>query len=289
MNKTLDSLIAEIEEEYKQYKTAGLIDKTSMYRWGNLAIRKFGQSLCTLQETSVVVDNGQGVLPDNFHSLQYAIKCSWKGFFAEEKDIPILQNSLVWKEKIERQITFNPCDPCCIEETESVITEKVYYNDTAFNVYYDSPIPLRLGKSMKRDLCAKECKNLLIKDSEHEISINNQILYTNFTEGIVYLQFYGWETDSKGIVMIPETPRTHLETYLEYHLKRKLIERVFANGDDVNVVNLLRYLRDEEARSLPLAEADCKYITLTPNSYNKIKNSNARAMGRIESLLPNIR
>jgi hypothetical protein len=285
MSKQIDLIIAEIEEEFSQYKSAGLIDRASMYRWANLELRRFGQALFPLHETSVQIQNGEGRLPKNFHSLHLALKCTWKGYHVEKDKEPLLQKSLVWEEKVEHHRTFNPCDPCCYEETSSVIEEKVYYDGAMFRVYYDNPIPLRLGKTLiKNGTCSADCKNRFVVDSPYEININNFVLHTNFPDGIVYIQYYGLEMDEKGLLMVAETPRNFLETYIEYHLKRKLLEKIAFNGDDVNVVNQLKYIREEERRLLPSAEADVKFMTLTPDSYRKIKENNRRNMQRVESL-----
>lgn len=285
MNR-LDNLIAEIEEDFSQYKSAGLIDRASLYRWANIALKNFGQSICSIQETVITVEKGFAPLPKNFFSLHLAVKCSYKGWQAKEEDIPILQNTLVWKERVEKQITYNQCNPCCKEVGEVEVTENYYFNDKTFTVAYDNFMPLRLAKGINRDSCANSCVNKIFNKAEHEINIQNNTLYTNFTEGLVYMQYYGIEMDENGLPLVPQTPKAHVETYLEYHLKRRLLEKIMSNGDDVNAINLLKYYVDQERMSFPLAMADAKYQTLTPDSYRKLAMINKRDMLKVESLLP---
>lgn len=284
MSKSLNSLFAEVENSLKQYKQAGLIDPVSMYRWANLELRRFGTALCEIYVTSLRVENGRANLPKNFHSLYFAMKCFWKGFHAEEKDIPLLQKSLVWQDKVETHRKFNPCDPCCYEETEKIVEEREYYNGKMFSVYYDNPVPLRLTKHVHKNEYADDCLNYKVRESPYEISINKFTVHTNFNEGIIYLQYYGLPQDENKSLLIPETPRGVLETYLEYHLKRRVLEDIMLGGDDPNTINQYKMMREQEIMMRPLAEADVKFMTLTPDSYRKIKNRNTLNLRRIESL-----
>ena len=284
----LETLIADIEADLSQYKATGLIDKVSMYRWTINALKRFGQSICVLQEKVVQVKNGQAFLPNNFHSLQFAVKCDPKGYHTKEESKPVVQNSLIWKERVERSSQWNSCDPCCSTDTEKIITENIYLDDHLVSFYYERPIPLKLKKSMIRDYCAKTCRNIAVLDCPYEITINGTTMYTNFNEGTIYLQYYGIkseEINGNQVPEIPETPRDHLREYIEYHLKMKLMEKISSNGD-ANAANLLGYFSAKEAQWWPLAQSDAKLTTLTPESYVKIGRNNRLKMARVEMLIP---
>lgn len=283
----VESLIAEIKEEFKQYDSAGLIDDASLLRWANKGLKRFGQSIATRQDTIVQVSHGQATLPAGFHSLHMALKCSGKGYYCKEESIPVLQNSLMWKERIERKQSWNSCAPCCKEECETVITENVYINDAQMTFYYDSPQLLKLGKQTKRDVCAKGCRNLAVVDSEYEININNLTMFTNFDEGSVYIEFYGLEMED-GFPLIPETPRGELDTYIEYYLKMRLLEVLLTNKDDANLATLFQYYVRKEGTQFGLAMSDAKFSTLTPDSYRKLAVSNKLRLMRQEITIPKL-
>lgn len=281
---SIESLIIEIEEDFKSYKDAGLIDRASLLRWGMIALNKFGQSILTKHEEFIPIRNGTAPLPDNFHSLHYALKCTPHSYYTE-KDVEVLQTTMFWRERIESDKTWSSCDPCCVEESEKYIVENVYFNDKIFSFNYSEPTPLRLTGHVVRSMCTQDCKNINVK-SEYEISINNKTLHTNFNKATVYLQYYGVEQDENGYYLIPETPRGDLLTYLEYHLKRRLLENILINGDDKNIGNQLQYIAQQEATQRSAAIRDVRYKTLTPGSYAKIARLNRYNIRKHEVLLP---
>jgi hypothetical protein len=283
---TLDNIIAEIESDFEAYKASGLIDKSSMYRWAYLNLKKFGQSICELTETTITVKAGEAQLPQGFHSLELAAKCDLSSYYCKDEDIPLIQNTLMWKEKVERKVTGLSCTPCCTTTEEKTITENVYINGKQVSLFYSSPMMLKLGKGMKRDRCSKNCRNLVVYDCPHEIIINNNTLYTNFAEGTVYMQYYGIPHTEDGDIVIPETDRGELATYIEYALKQRLIEKLLTNGDDPNLATLLQYYNGKEKVQYGLAMADAKMSTLKPSSYRRLTQANRSHMANIAYLLP---
>lgn len=282
----IDSIIAEVESSLSSYKAAGLIDKVSLYRWTNQVLKKFGQSICTMTEKVIHVKDGVAHLPDGFFSLHFAIYCSPKGYYVNPSEKPGILNSQIWKQRIERKSEWNSCDPCCTTESESIITEEVYIDDTKVSFYYENPIVLRLGKAFKKDFCTNDCKNKYILESPYEINIVGTTLYTNFNEGTIYMQYYGLEQDERGLPLIPDTPKGEVAVYVEYHLKKKIIEQILTNGDDVNLINLLNYYTQQEREKYIAAMADAKFQTLNFNSYRKLAEQNRRTIQKVENLLP---
>jgi hypothetical protein len=280
---SIEEIIIEIEQDLQSYKEAGLIDRASLLRWGLLALNRFGQSVMVKHEEFLYVKDGKALLPDNFHSLHYALKCT--PFTYETDNEGVLQSSIFWKERTEKNSIWSTCEPCCEEVTEKTIIEKVYIDDKIFNFHYSSPQPLRLAQHIIKSYCSSDCKNVGVQ-SEYEISINNKTLYTNFPEGTVYLQYYGMELDENGYYLIPETPRGDLAMYIETHLKKRIFENVLANGDDKNVGALLQYYAAQETLHRGAAIRDARYKTLTPQSYAKIARLNRRNIQKFEVLLP---
>lgn len=282
---TINNIIAEIEEDFKAYKAAGLIDKGSLYRWAYSNLKKFGQSICELTETTIEIVGGQAQLPDGFHSIHLAAKCNLSSYYCKEEDLPVIQNTIMWKEKIERKTTGISCSPCCVDTTEKIITENILINDRAISFYYEAPTLLRLGKGMKKNNCSTNCRNLVVRDSPYEIVINKQTLYTNFDCGTVYIQYYGLPIED-GVLSIPDTPRGELATFIEYALKARLVEKIIGNGDDPNLVSMLQYYNGKEKIQFALAMSDAKFATLTPDSYRRLALYNRGKMAQIQYMLP---
>lgn len=284
----LNNLQAEIETTFKSYKNSGLLDRISIKTWVYDALKDFGQSICQLQEEIVHIKNGQAALPENYHSLEIAMKCNPSGISACEEDELVVQNSMIWRERFERSTLWNSCTPCCKTNAEDkTIIELVVMNNKEVSFFYDEPVLLRLGKSMKKsEACSETCRNAYNTPCDYEISIVGKTLYTNFPEGIVYMQFYGLEKDKDGVLLIPETPKGRLGTYLKAYLKKKVLEEVITNGDDPNAITLLQYWAAQDAVEYEAAKADAKFKTLTPDSYRKLRDANRADNNRIKNLLP---
>lgn len=283
---TFDTFIAEFKSENENYYNAGLIDEGSVLKWFNEALKPFGQNIMILQDTVVDVNNSEGILPDNFYSLYMAYKCNPKGYHFNKKYKDIVQNSYMWTKRVERSNDWNSCDPCCVNEENKIITEKLILNDTEVEFYYEKPTLLKLGKSMKRDKCHKECRNILIKDSPYEIIINEKTLYSNFDKGYVYIQYYGLPTDEEGKPIIPEVGRGELERYVDYYVHLKFFEKLLKNKDDENIITLFNYYNQKEQLHKSLALTDTKFSKLTPNSFRRLKNENRREMLKYEFNFP---
>lgn len=271
----IDTIIAEVKNSLKQYDAAQLIDELSIIDNTFKALRKFGDLITNEYEIVVPVRDGKGVLPKNFSTLVFAIKCD-KGWVDSDLEQDILQNSFFWKERTEKTDTWNECKDCSKEHSEKTIVEKIYFRDKETRFCYKNPTLLKLNKYSKKDFISKNCLNKTVKNCPYEISINNTTLYTNFKEGEVFIKYHGFELDENGKPFIPETPQERLETYLTYHLKRKIFEDIWLGGDDTGIENKIQYLLAQEREELTLALTDIKAATMTLEGFKRIERNNKR-------------
>jgi hypothetical protein len=93
------------------------------------------------------------------------------------------------------------------------------------------------------------------------------------------MQYYGLPVDEEGNIDIPETPNGHLETFLEYFLKRRIAERLMANNDALGLQSLYQVYKQEENVSLRNASTELKMSKLKPSTFQKMKMLN-----KLESL-----
>lgn len=273
---TFNEFLAELKSDMSQYFESGLIDEASILRWVNQALKKFGATIMIYHEAVVEVENGRGKLPDNFYSLKHALKCD-KDFIECTPDTEkILVNSFFWTDVQLKQKEWNICtDNCHKNEVEEyTIRHKTYINGHAFNKYYKRPVELRLSSAFKKSICDIDCLTKYRSSSPYEINIIGNTLYTNFKEGDVYIKYKGGEVDEEGIIIIPETPKGELETYVFYFVKRNILEVVMTNGDDTNVANLFKYFLDAERLQLGLALTEAKFLGLTPRALYKLGDRN---------------
>jgi hypothetical protein len=275
MNSNVEGLIAQIKSDLSKYDDAGLIDDTSLYRDITLGLKRFGNDVMQLQENMVEVKNGYGELPQSFFSLYVAYLCNPAGFTSTmfTHQDPLI-SSIVYKEKVINEKVWNECDASCETVTENVIRENVYFNGKAIQLRYDNPTLLSLGKSFNKSNCHSACRNKLVKDNPNEIVILDYRLQANFNEGFIYMQYYGLPVDEEGNIEMPNTSNGHLETYLEYFLKRRLAERLMGNNDAQGLQSLYQVYKQEETVALKNASTELKMSKLKPSTFAKIKRLN---------------
>ena len=280
MNSNVEALIAQIKSDLSKYDDAGLIDDTSLYRDISLGLKRFGNDIMQLQETMVEVDKGYGELPQSFFSLYGAWLCNPLGYVNKntvEQDSLI--NSVMYRERTIKTKEWSECSADCETITENVIRENLYYNGNNVQFLYNNPQLLKLGKSFQKINCHATCRNKIVRDNPNEIVILGYRLQANFNEGYIYMQYYGLPTDEEGNIEIPETPNGHLETYLEYFLKRRLAERLMGNNDAVGLQNLYQIYAQNEGVALRNASTELKMSKLKPSTFQKMKMLN-----KLESL-----
>lgn len=267
-----NALIAQIRSDLSKYADANLIDDNSLYRDIVMGLKRFGNDIMQLQETVVFVENGFADLPESFFSLYVAYLCNPIGYQVQNaSNQDALINSVYYKEKTVRRKDWSECEASCETITESVIRENVYFNGVNTEFMYGNPTLLKLGKSFSKSNCHKECRNRFEKDSPNEIVILDYRLQANFNEGYIYLQYYGLPQDEEGNINIPDTPNGHLETYLEYFLKRRLAERLMGNNDAQGLQSLYTVYKQEESIALKNASTELKMTKLKPEVFKQMR------------------
>lgn len=280
------ALVAEIRSDFKKYSDAGLIDENSLYRDIELGLKKFGNDVMEKHEAVVEVKEGKARLPNNFFSLWIAYECEPLGYEnCNNVDYQDLLSSYMYKERVVNSDKWSECNSCCQEESQNVITEKVYFQRETLKFHYHRPILLSLGKSFNKNACHSKCRNKYVKDNPNEITITGTTLRANFNEGSIYMQYHGLPMDEDGEIDIPETDNGHLETYLEYYLKRRLAEKLIINNDAQGLQNIFPTLKREEQVSLKNASSELKMSSLTPAFAKRLKRLNRLEMLQYESSL----
>lgn len=273
----LDELIAEIRSDLNKFDAAGLIDEVSVTRDIVKALRRFGNAVTELHETVLEVEGGKATLPENFHNLSIAALCEPIGYKRFGTDS--LVSSHFYKEKVIRKQVWNECDTCCNESSESLIRENVYFKGAEAEFYYKNPTLLTLGKTLNKSVYNEKCRNKIVKDNPNIITINELTLTANFSEGHVYIQYYGLPMDENGYIDIPETKNGHLDTYIEYHVKRRIAERLLGNGDGGPLSSMYQVYAQQEQIALQNASNEVKMKHITPNTFKKMAIRN-----RVESM-----
>jgi hypothetical protein len=275
----VEALIAEVRNDFKKYSEAGLIDQTSLYRDIEIGLKRFGNDIMEVHETVLEVKEGYAKLPNNFFSLYIAYECEPLFFKTNDVVIDDLQNSYIYKERVTTSNKWKECDSCTQDQHENIIRENLYFRNQNIEFYYYKPKLLSLGRTFKKNACHSNCRNKYVRDNPNEIVIIGTTLQANFKEGDIYMQYYGLPVDENGNIDIPETKNGHLETYLEYYLKRRIAERLLGNNDALGLSNMYSVYKREEQVSLRKASSELKLTNIRPSFSKRIKRLN-----RLESL-----
>jgi len=215
-----------------------------------------------------------------FFALYVAFLCERGGYSNPSNLDDIALKSNVYVEKKINNRRWSECDPCCEETCESVIKETVYIKGNPVHFRYNNPKLLRLGKTLHKDMYASNCRNKYIQDSEEEIMITNGYMHTNFKEGIVYIQYNGFPLDGNGNIDIPETKNGNIETYLLYHLKDQLAERLIANDDaDAGLRSMKEFYWQKSQIALRSATNELARKAFSPRNLDRLQ-----AVNKLDSL-----
>lgn len=279
MQSNVESLIADIKSDHNKLADAGLIDETALFRDVRLGLKKFGNDVCHLQERVVQVEGGYAQLPDSFFALDFAYLCEPVGYTTNIERHE-LQSSYFYTEKTRFNSTWNECTSnCCEEQSETVIRENLYFKKGSAQFYYKNPTLLKLGKSFEKSNCLANCRNKMVTDSPNEITIIGFRLQANFNEGHIYIRYKGLPVDENGNIEIPSTANGHVETYMEYYLKRRMAERLLGNAEAQYLQALFPVYKQEERVALKNASNELKMKSITPQSMQAITRLN-----KLESL-----
>jgi hypothetical protein len=284
---TRKQIVAEILTDLRQYDESQLIDYRSLNMWIKNELKRFGANVTILTEKVLEVENGRAELPDNFWTMYLAVKCTPDSQeINDESCSQQIQESSFWKQRLEKTYIWDNQSGSHKQEDYKTIEEKVYYNNCQVTFRYREPEVLRLTTGIKKEYCATGCKNLqkqLTSSAKNEINIVGNVIQTNFKNGFIYLQYNGLPTDEDGDILIPEV--RSLEEYLIYYAKRKILEALWINDDDVNIVNKLQYIRQMERETFSLAMTQVKFENLK-NWDKRLKMKMVQESNRFEKMFP---
>ncbi len=284
---TLTELTAEIQTELSNY--AQDIDKITVKTNVIQQLRVFGTNIAELKEKVLLVKNSKCTLPSEFKSLRLALKlepigCNIQG---DKKD---LQNSYIWRERIENPMWFDEVNQEYVKTCHpKIITEVIYTGNTSTTFYYNQQW-LSLVKGVQKDNIDSSCLNLhpSIRNAyPFEISINQTTINTNFSEGSIYVQYNALPTTEDGDIIIPEYTTGDIRTYIKQYVKVQIAEDLIANNKNpMGIAQLYASWKQELPMLKSAALKEAKFAGLEKNWGKRFKELNRRDIAVFE--LPNL-
>lgn len=289
----VEDFLIELKLSLESYNKRDLIDDASVYRWIEIALKKFGGDIAMKKDVIVDIKRGSAKMPSDYFDLIIAYKCDFAGYEIPEgeKIIPQLQNTIAWKERTERTQRWCSCNECCKEESEKTIVEKFYINvkdeDHEIRCHYRRPELLRLSKPMLKDTCLSKCRNRMVKDNPNEINIINGFIHANF-DGPVYLIYRSLPFDDEENIFIPDTPSGLLVDYVENYVKMRLFEKWMFNGEVQGAADIFKFYAQQDNIKLRNAFTEVKMMNFSMSDYYKILDRNRARHMRYEIMTPMI-
>lgn len=280
---TEQNIYAEVRNSFKSYDEAGLIDEIDLRTWLHGEIKRFGSNLMVETDDLVQVIKGKASLPKDFWALKEVWKYELSHYCMDEMSPRVL------KATGRDYLLQSDCD--CSKDSSAYMKEEFRYKEKDIFVFYSSPQRLRLAPGFNRRAVDKDCINLPMRvqrRANNQVRLLNQTLHTEFSEGFLYIRYRALPMDEEGNIIIPETQHDRLRIYLEYHLKRKLIEGWLFNNDDPNLINKLQYIEGKENEALELAMTELKASVLDPSVWKTLRNRNRRQHRRFEGIMPRL-
>ena len=262
----LEEFIADLTSSNYFKDNSQLVDEASIARWVFLKLKNFGRNVMDKYERVIHVDNYRAELPENFASLFLAVFCEPHLISMPEDTEPLRVQSRLYAEKIScpEESICTDCLPTCKEGScVDRVVENLYLDPTTnVNVLYRNPVYVKIGSDLIRSQCEANCINRHVKDSPYSMNIKGKTVYANFKKGAIYLQYYGLPMDDNCLPVIPITPNGYLEEYLEYYVKRKILEDAMLSDDTTNKQYIYSSYIQQETDLHAKAKADTSKIDM---------------------------
>lgn len=265
----IDSLIANVSNDLKKYDSFGVIDEDSLYRDIVLAIKEFGNDATLNYEDVILIENGIGKLPDNFYKLNDALLAEPIAFERENKKARLhtFMGSKYYNLIHELKTSWNECDDCCKEKGMRVFKKELIVEDCGkVTCNFNKTRRVILKKDSIKKYCSKSFN--FNSDCDSEISIRRDQVVANFDKGYLYINYLGFALDDEGNFDFEETPNGNLESYLEYLLKTKVIERLILQKVQ-GLDGMLQYFDNKRMVHKKRAKTELKMNGLRPKQLTR--------------------
>ena len=292
--RTFDELLDDVQLEFQNYNLEEMIEPQTLIKTARKINYDLGLRIQQTAESVLEVSHRRAKLPDNFYSFNYALVCldrtvhtgyDMGGTHIEE--IPYNETPPTLTPCTDPVVNGSGCD-CTVPEGydpllpygQTCNSPRVFVNcknekfeliqiiGPSQTVKFKSLLPLKMRPNPNVDC---DCPNLFYT-CENEAWIKDGYLNTNFESGHVYINYQSSMEDDQGNLLVPD--HELLNEYYEYALKKKILETLAMN--DENVGQKLSYI----AQELRGARNNALSLVNTPNfeELRMVWTTNRKAM-----------
>lgn len=257
--RTFDQLFEDVTVDLKNYALEGAINPQTLLKVARKCNYDLGFRIYRTRQAILEVEHGKIRLPDDFHIMNFAVVCGEytvtealpQGTNIEERLVapdyvcePGQPSTCATPAPDPCNDPIDPCnntDPCtgtCITKCgdEYQLIQKI--NTTTRTYKTNFHLYLTDSEWIQKD-CNANCTTPtgvtgivpLGTGPINEASIKDGWLYTNFSNAKVYVNYMGDMIDDDGNILVPD--HEMLNEYYEYALKKRILENLVMNGENV--------------------------------------------------------
>lgn len=235
--RTFDQLLEDVTIDLYSFALENMIEPQQLIKVVRKINYDLGLRINQQREAILEVCHGHVKLPDNFYTFNYALVC---GDYVKYSSYPTGGTNIQEVPYTEVPPATDACDATTVGPYgDTSIKPRVFVNckgesyeliqviNPTYTQVYRTLTPLKMKPSQEIDC---DCPNLYY-DHQNEGWIKHGHLYTSFQDGKVYINYQSHMEDDEGNLLVPDHPL--LNDYYEYALKKRILENLFMNGEDV--------------------------------------------------------
>jgi hypothetical protein len=268
--RTFDQLLEDVTIDLNTFALENMIEPQQLIKLVRKLNYELGLRVNQQKEAILEVCHGKVKLPDDFYVWNYAMVCNehtehvgydMGGTNIQEvpySEVPSTINVCAPPTVNCRTCNSNPCNKTAACDLNHPIVDPIPtaydpnnpYGDTciaprvfmnckgekyeliqvvnpSLTRVYRSLSPLRMIRSQEIEC---DCPNLYYNTMDQGW-LKGGFLFTTFETGKVYVNYMGEMEDEQGQLLVPDHPL--INEYYEYALKKRIIENLALNGEDV--------------------------------------------------------
>lgn len=233
--RTFDELLNEVSTDFFMYNNEGMIEPAQLIKVAQKVNYDLGLRIHKTKERILDIENGKAKLPDDFYVMNYAMLL---GTYTVKKKVPMGTHTEDVLVVNTNETSGDTCTSCHLPEQSCTcdnlvqltqcgdsyqLVQKTKYETRSFTVY-------ERIKFMPSKYLAQNCVNTQ-ENSLNQAEIKNGFVYTNLYTGQLYISYEGSMEDDEGNLLVLDHPM--INEYYEYAMKKRILENLAMNGEDV--------------------------------------------------------
>jgi hypothetical protein len=241
------NLFSDVKQMLKSFDSAGLINDSDLWRWTAYMNQQIGTTSSKQRSILISVENHKAVLPVDFSYLYAVYLCNVECDTGPSTYKAYLGNTMTYSIKDwYSTMCYDKCD-VCVDNNE-------YYVHRTFTKDIIAPskcilsvrVPLEIDKEITKQRCHECCVNFSCK-CDYKFNIEDGVIYTNFEQGNINLEYFGLAIDDEGYPEVIDEPiiLQSIEDYLIY----KTFQQLWYNGE-AEVQNRMQFAEQKHIQSM---------------------------------------